>query len=51
MCSRDDFVIRDSLLVVSHFLSGSKRMAWKWLCQLEQEYLELAERANAMNHH
>ena len=29
--------------------TGRKRMAWKWLCQLEHKYPELAARAKAMN--
>lgn len=29
--------------------SGRKRLAWKWLCQLEQRYPRLAERAKALN--
>ena len=29
--------------------TGRKRMAWKWLTELEEEYPELAERAKAMN--
>lgn len=29
--------------------TGRKRMAWKWLCQLEQKYPDLAERAKAAN--
>jgi len=31
--------------------TGRKRMAWKWLCQLEQKYPDLAERAKAANKH
>jgi histone arginine demethylase JMJD6 len=29
--------------------SGRKRLAWKWLCQLELRYPRLADRAKAMN--
>ena len=29
--------------------SSRKRMAWKWLCQLEQHYPDLAKRARNMN--
>lgn len=29
--------------------SGRKRMAWKWLCQLEEKYPDLAERAKEAN--
>mmetsp|Transcript_23013 Transcript_23013/g.65212 ORF Transcript_23013/g.65212 Transcript_23013/m.65212 type:complete len:182 (-) Transcript_23013:221-766(-) len=29
--------------------TGRKRMAWKWLCQLEEKYPELAARAKGMN--
>lgn len=29
--------------------SGRKKMAWKWLCQLEEKYPDLAERAKAAN--
>ena len=29
--------------------SGRKRMAWKWLCQLDEHYPHLAERARRMN--
>eukprot|EP00934_Nitzschia_sp_Nitz4_P005825 Nitzschia sp. Nitz4//scaffold121_size67750//30500//34949//NITZ4_006067-RA/size67750-processed-gene-0.8-mRNA-1//1//CDS//3329534348//5815//frame0 len=29
--------------------SGRKRMAWKWLCQLEDKYPDLAERAKQAN--
>ena len=29
--------------------TGRKRMAYKWLCQLDQHYPHLAERARAMN--
>jgi len=28
---------------------GRKRMAWKWLCQLDERYPELAERARMLN--
>lgn len=29
--------------------TGRKRLAWKWLCQLEQRYPHLAKRAKALN--
>lgn len=29
--------------------TSRKRLAWKWLCQLEQHYPDLAERARKMN--
>jgi len=29
--------------------TGRKRMAWKWLCQLDKEYPHLAERARHLN--
>mmetsp|Transcript_48724 Transcript_48724/g.137067 ORF Transcript_48724/g.137067 Transcript_48724/m.137067 type:complete len:429 (+) Transcript_48724:194-1480(+) len=29
--------------------SGRKKMAWKWLCQLEEKYPDLADRAKAAN--
>lgn len=29
--------------------SSRKRLAWKWLCQLDEHYPHLAERARKMN--